>query len=208
MFFKGHIPWNKGLKGAQVGWMKGHVYVLPESKPCADCKQVLAANKFRVKRSGRQKGQLSCYCIECSRRQSREWRLENPERYLENIKDWESRNPGYQNEYRKNKRANDPQWKIAGSIRSRFGVFLRGGAPKNCTTLELYGAPLENVKRHLESQFRPGMTWHNHGKIWEIDHIKPCSKFDLTDFEQQKSCFNFSNLQPLFVSENRKKGNR
>ena len=25
------------------------------------------------------------------------------------------------------------------------------------------------------------MSWGNHGEIWEIDHIKPCASFDLTD---------------------------
>jgi hypothetical protein len=42
------------------------------------------------------------------------------------------------------------------------------------------------------------MTWSNHGEIWEIDHIKPCSSFNLADIEQQKQCFHYSNTQPLF----------
>jgi hypothetical protein len=52
------------------------------------------------------------------------------------------------------------------------------------------------------------MTWLNHGQIWEIDHIKPCSSFDLTDLEQQKQCFHYTNLQPLFKTENRQKSNK
>jgi hypothetical protein len=36
------------------------------------------------------------------------------------------------------------------------------------------------------------MTWNNHGNIWEIDHIKSCSSFDLTDIEQQKQCFYYT----------------
>lgn len=42
------------------------------------------------------------------------------------------------------------------------------------------------------------MNWENHGVIWEIDHIKPCSSFDLTNNDHQKQCFHFSNHQPLF----------
>jgi hypothetical protein len=42
------------------------------------------------------------------------------------------------------------------------------------------------------------MNWDNHGIIWEIDHIKPCASFDLSDIEQQKQCFHYTNLQPLF----------
>jgi hypothetical protein len=42
------------------------------------------------------------------------------------------------------------------------------------------------------------MTWDNHGDVWEIDHIIGCINFDLTDIEQQKKCFHYTNLQPLF----------
>lgn len=51
-----------------------------------------------------------------------------------------------------------------------------------------------------------GMSWDNYGKVWEVDHIKPCSLFNLADPTQQRECFNYSNLQPLFVLDNRKKG--
>jgi hypothetical protein len=52
------------------------------------------------------------------------------------------------------------------------------------------------------------MSWNNHGSYWEIDHIKPCSSFDLTDIEQQKQCFHYTNLQPLTIYENRSKYNK
>lgn len=42
------------------------------------------------------------------------------------------------------------------------------------------------------------MTWDNHGRIWEIDHIKGCCNFDLLNQDEQKECFHYSNLQPLF----------
>jgi hypothetical protein len=49
------------------------------------------------------------------------------------------------------------------------------------------------------------MTWKNHG-LWDVDHIKACTNFDLTDSEQQRACFNWSNLQPLEHIANIKKG--
>lgn len=49
------------------------------------------------------------------------------------------------------------------------------------------------------------MSWDNHGKFWHIDHITPCKSFDLTDPIQQKICFNYMNLQPLWNYENLQK---
>lgn len=78
---------------------------------------------------------------------------------------------------------------------------------KNEKTLELLGCSIEQLKIYLESKFTEGMSWNNHGVYgWHIDHIKPCAKFDLTDLEQQKECFHYSNLQPLWAEENLKKG--
>ena len=71
------------------------------------------------------------------------------------------------------------------------------------------GCSIEELKIHLEKQFRDGMSWNNYGMYgWHIDHIKPCSAFDLTDLEQQKICFHYSNLQPLWAKENLSKGKK
>jgi len=73
--------------------------------------------------------------------------------------------------------------------------------------IDLVGASIESVRAHLEQQFKPGMTWANYGKIgWHIDHIKPCASFDLSDPNQQKACFHYSNLQPLWALDNLSKG--
>ena len=49
-----------------------------------------------------------------------------------------------------------------------------------------------------------GMTFDN----IHIDHIKPCSKFDLTKEEEKEKCFHYTNLQPLFVKDNLEKANK
>jgi hypothetical protein len=69
------------------------------------------------------------------------------------------------------------------------------------------GCALAELSAHLEKQFKNGMTWQNYGQ-WHIDHIIPCAKFDLTDSEQQRKCFHFSNLQPLWAIENIVKSNK
>ena len=60
---------------------------------------------------------------------------------------------------------------------------------------------------HLEKQFQPGMSWDNHGYDgWHVDHIRPCASFDLTDEEQVRKCFHYTNLQPLWAKDNLRKG--
>lgn len=70
----------------------------------------------------------------------------------------------------------------------------------------LVGIDRAGLRKHLESLFLPGMSWQNYGVSgWCIDHKMPCSRFNLLDEAQVKACFHFSNLQPLWYSENRRK---
>lgn len=92
---------------------------------------------------------------------------------------------------------------IASRIRIRISRVLRG-VFKSAPTLRLMGCSWEQLRKHLQSQFTCGMAWDNYGK-WEIDHIMPCGSFDLSDPEQQKACFHFSNLRPLWRRANRQK---
>ena len=54
---------------------------------------------------------------------------------------------------------------------------------------------------YLEAKFTEGMTWENHG-LWHIDHIKPCSSFNLLIEDEHHKCFHYSNLQPLWAKDN------
>lgn len=101
---------------------------------------------------------------------------------------------------------NDPAFKVKCNLRSRLGMALKGlGAKKSGPTFDLLGCSVEEWMQHLESQFRPGMTWENYGPVWHVDHIKPCAAFNLLDPEQQRLCFSWTNTQPLFAEENLRK---
>jgi hypothetical protein len=76
---------------------------------------------------------------------------------------------------------------------------------KNNRTIDLLGCSVSFLKGYLEEKFKDGMTWENHGE-WHIDHIKPCASFNLLDQEDQKKCFHYTNLQPLWAFENLSKG--
>ncbi len=112
---------------------------------------------------------------------------------------------GYRKKY--NRR---PEIRILNALRSRVKNILKGY--KSAPTLCLVGIadkadPAEFLWQHLERQFQPGMTRENHGK-WEIDHKIPCASFNLIDPQQQRECFHYSNIRPLWMAENRSKGSK
>ena len=102
--------------------------------------------------------------------------------------------------------AKDPNYKMKEMLRSRIYKALKGQL-KAVTTMKLIGCTIDQLWKHLEKKFQPGMTRENHGK-WHVDHIRPCASFDLTDPKQQKKCFHYTNLQPLWALDNIKKGNK
>lgn len=59
--------------------------------------------------------------------------------------------------------------------------------------------------QYLEARFKPGMTWDNYGKAWEVDHIIPLSTVDRTDKNGLIKLSHYTNTQPLFKHENRLK---
>jgi hypothetical protein len=94
----------------------------------------------------------------------------------------------------------DIAFKIKKRLRTRLYVSVKSqGTIKHKSTLKLLGCTIIELKAHLESKFLPTMTWDNYGSLWHIDHIIPCSKFDLTNEEEQRRCFHYTNLQPLFA---------
>lgn len=111
-------------------------------------------------------------------------------------------------QYSNNKKKTDPIYKLECNLRGRIRNAIvqkrSGGTVKSAKTIELLGASIEIVYKHLEAQFKEGMSWDNYGK-WHVDHILPCSSFDLSKPEEQLKCFNYKNLQPLWAIDNLKK---
>ncbi len=98
--------------------------------------------------------------------------------------------------------------KIRHNLRVRINHVLQGKI-KSGGTIELLGCTAEFLAMHIEQQFKDGMSWENYGRNgWHIDHIIPCSSFDLTDPEQQRKCFHYSNLQPLWAEDNLRKSDK
>lgn len=90
------------------------------------------------------------------------------------------------------------------SISNRIRLALKRNSKKG-DTLKLLGCSIADLRIYLESNFQPGMTWDNYGSDWQIDHIIPCTIFDLSRPSHQRRCYHFSNLQPLWNAQNRSK---
>ena len=114
------------------------------------------------------------------------------------IKEWQARQP------------KDSQFKIAQALRSSIiGALKRQGVRKTNKTIELLGTDRHTARKHIESLWLEGMNWNNHGfgwDKWHIDHIKPCAKFNLKNFNERLECCYYKNLQPLWQKDNFDKG--
>lgn len=110
-------------------------------------------------------------------------------------------------ELRRNRHATDLRYRLYCQIRSRINGAIMRKTCKAGRTTQLIGCSIEELRSHIESQWKPGMSWENHKRVggWHIDHIVPCASFDLTDPEQQKKCFHYTNLQPLWELDNLRK---
>lgn len=108
--------------------------------------------------------------------------------------------------YFTNRCKNDIEFKLIRNLRKRIWDAIKLNY-KSARTIELLGCSIEFLKNHLEKKFTKGMNWQNYGK-WHIDHIKPCASFDLSKPEEQRKCFHYGNLQPLWAKDNLSKGDR
>jgi hypothetical protein len=133
---------------------------------------------------------------------NRKYRIENKEQF----KEYRIKNRKRTNEYMMKRRKENPQIKIADSLRKRINKLVKK-KNKSKSTLELLGCSLDEFLNHLEELFQDGMSFDNYGK-WHIDHILPCSAFDLENSEEQEICFHYTNLQPLWAKENISKSNK
>lgn len=109
------------------------------------------------------------------------------------------------------------RWKLdaAFQIDARFRVLIRRSIKTGKNSMSwrsLVEFSIEEFKDHFERQFTDGMSWDEFlaGNI-HIDHIVPVSSFDIksVDCQEFKSCWNLSNLRPMWAKDNNlKRANR
>lgn len=141
----------------------------------------------------------------------KEWRKKNLKRCCAYSRKWQAKNPlrvrKTANIWKKRTYHKSPNFRLRTLLGTRLrDVLHKFGVEKKLHTMTLVGCTIPELWVHLEKQFKPGMTKENYGPIWHVDHIKPCAKFDFTEVAQQRACFHWTNLQPLFARDNLSKG--
>ena len=132
----------------------------------------------------------------------------NAKRKRKTTKIWRRKNAERINDQTRQRKKDNPHLLMACRLRARVRQALRKNsmAKKTNTTLKLVGLKSwQDLWEHLEKQFEKGMSKKNMNK-WHIDHRIPCASFDLSKVSEQKKCFNYKNLQPLWAFDNLSKG--
>lgn len=137
---------------------------------------------------------------------SKRYRERNVEKLREIKREYNKRIGNQRKKESQKRMMSNIDFRIKKNLRGRVYVALKRGV-KSKPTMDLLGCTIEEFKTHFESLFTEGMTWDKYmeGGI-HIDHKVPCIAFDLTKEEEQKKCFNYSNLQPLWAIDNLRKG--
>lgn len=102
---------------------------------------------------------------------------------------------------RKYRKENKEQVFIRGSLR-RILTNWKGGM---ADAEKLLGYTCEQLREHIESQFKDGMSWENRSE-WHVDHKKPIKAFLDEGITDPAIVNALDNLQPLWAHENLSKG--
>jgi len=189
---------RKLLNTNNIDTSKQHIYVLKSQHMyCKHCDTVKSLDEFNAhtwSKFGKQ--------TKCKKCQSKVWKKYGNDR----------RNKEYYRIYQYNRYKTNTAYRLKRNLRSRIGNVL-AGKNKSASTLTLLGCSIEELKTHLQrtailNGYKDFDINNYSGQDYHIDHIKPCSSFDLLNPEEQRKCFHYSNLQILTAEENLSKSNK
>jgi len=192
-------------RNKQARLKQKEIYADPvaSSKPkdCASCGKTKTVKDFRINRSE---------CHDCERAYGRQYNREHAEKrkcYREMHKEeihkiqaeWYQINKVHvQNKY--NARIeSDPEFKLKKKEKDKLHRVIDAVfSQKGCTNEKT-----DRISDWLEYNFTDPMEWENHGTLWDIDHVIPLGKWDLTNPTHVEMCFDWKNLSPLDCKTNR-----
>lgn len=168
-----------------------------EPKTCSVCKKEKLVKDFYLHKS---KGTIRAECKECAGKQRIEDYNNNKEAIIKQ-----------NTEYQEKKKKNDPAFKKQKEIQTKMyiamSIWPRKREYKTKLT-EYLGCDFKFIHAYIEGKFLDGMTWENRGSgenCWQLDHKIPQCEFDFNDEEEIKKCWNYKNLQPIWVKAHKQK---
>ena len=158
-------------------------------------------------------------CLECERengrkyrkselgkKKSQKWVEDNSEQMAKLQANWYQDNKDKINEKYRERYHYDINFKLIVNNKSRINNALNNaGKSKHQRTVKYLDCTPNHLANWLSYNFTDKMNFENHGSYWHMDHVIPVNKFDLTDPEQVKLCFNWKNLTPMVGKENMSK---
>lgn len=192
------------------------------TKQCTKCGDIKKLDEFNWRNKARGTKTSQCKSCACEYRHAHYKKNKEKEKayqktYYEANKEqcrrvnkkWIMANPHYFNEWRKKQYATNIQFVIRTRLRAICKWAIKQNS-KSAKTMELLGCSCDEfieywmpLLERIKAKEQDFLT----GKV-HIDHIKPCSSFDLTDPQQQATCFHYTNLQPLWAKDNIRKSNK
>jgi hypothetical protein len=134
-------------------------------------------------------------------------------------KEYRKNNKDVINGNRKNRRNNDPSYRLRHYISGRIRKTIKQlGGTKNGSCIKYLEYSFVQLKEYIEKQFESWMTWDNHGVYdqdtwddnepstwkWSLDHIIPQADLPYTSMTDDnfKACWSLNNLRPLSAKQN------
>ncbi len=184
-----------------------------KDKVCSTCKEKKSIGEFNKDKS--KPDGYKYYCKACYKRYrlenankmsmfGRRWRDKNKDRIIKTSRVYYQNNKAKCAESAKFRYHNNEMYRLSEICRKRIQKAIRGGGyTKKSSTTEMLGADWVTIRGHLEQQFTEGMTWGDYGE-WHVDHKIPLASAETE--EELIKLFHYTNLQPLWAEDNRRKG--
>lgn len=177
---------------------------------CKDCSSAAAKARY-VRNKGRIDAKAAEYRaanlekVRARDRAAHQRKLEtDPEGYKAKRRAYHQRAGKYKfRAWFKKRMKEDPKFRVSVNLGARFRQFVKNKPQGGFQAI--VGYTHAELHAHIEAQFDATMSWDNYGSVWEIDHKRPVSSFDLPD--EAALCWALTNLRPLACSANRKKSN-